>query len=94
MGSSDLCFSQGGIFLRHAHRIMFDVDRAAFAEAAAGFPKFAICIASMWVHVCVGDVHVCDGDVHVCVGDVHVCVGVVEWYECVRVRCMCLLYPL
>ena len=79
-GASDPCFSQGGIFLRHAHRIMFDVDRAAFAEAAAGFPKFAICIASMWVHVCVGDVHVC--------------VGVVEWHECVRVRCMCLLSPL
>ena len=41
-----LCFSQGGIFLRHAHRIMFDVDRAAFVDAAAAFPKFAICVAS------------------------------------------------
>ncbi len=42
-----LCFSQGGIFLRHAHRIMFDVDRSAFADAGHLFPKFAICVASM-----------------------------------------------
>ena len=42
-----LCFSQGGIFLRHAHRIMFDIDRLAFANAASAFPKFAICVASM-----------------------------------------------
>ena len=43
-----LCFSQGGIFLRHAHRIMFDVDRAAYHDAADAFPKFAICVASMY----------------------------------------------
>lgn len=43
-----LCFSQGGIFLRHAHRIMFDIDRESFPGAAEAFPKFAICVASMF----------------------------------------------
>jgi hypothetical protein len=43
-----LCFSQGGIFLRHAHRIIFDVDRESFVDVADAFPKFAICVASMF----------------------------------------------
>jgi hypothetical protein len=42
-----LCFSQGGIFFRHAHRIIFDIDRAAFSDVSSAFPRFSICVASM-----------------------------------------------